>query len=103
MSRKIDKRLRAALFRDRLAQAIAQRGMSQADLAREIGVDRSTISALLAAGGKRLPNAQVIGECAAALGVSSDWLLGLSARPEQAADLIAAAITMTEAPRALVV
>jgi transcriptional regulator with XRE-family HTH domain len=102
MPPRIDKRDRAALFRDRLAQGMAQGGVSQADLARRIGVDRSTVSQLLAAGLARLPNAQVAAECAAALGVSADWLLGLSARPERAADLIAAAMSMTEAPRALV-
>jgi transcriptional regulator with XRE-family HTH domain len=99
---RIDKRARATLFRSRLAQAMTDRAMSQAELARRIGVDRSTLSQLLADGGARLPNAQVVGECAAALGVSADWLLGLTMRPERAADLIAAAMTMTEAPRALV-
>ena len=78
------------------------KGTSQADLARWIGVDRSTISQLLASEGARLPNAQVVAECAAALGVTADWLLGLSDRPEQAADLLAASITMTPAQRALV-
>ncbi len=78
------------------------RGLSQAALARQIGVDRSSVSQLLTPDTTRLPNAQVIGECATVLGVSSDWLLGLSDRPEQAADLIAAAMTITEAPRALV-
>jgi transcriptional regulator with XRE-family HTH domain len=98
----IDKRARATLFRDRLEQAMTLAGLSQAELARRIGVDRSTVSQLLAGGTARLPNAQVVGECALALGVSADWLLGLSARPEQAATLIAAAMSMPEAPRALV-
>jgi transcriptional regulator with XRE-family HTH domain len=102
MSPRIDKRARATLFRDRLAQAMAQAGLSQAALARRIGADRSTVSQLLAVSTARLPNAQIAAECAAALGVSADWLLGLSARPESAADLIAAALSMTEAPRALV-
>ncbi len=75
---------------------------SQAALARAVGVDRSTLSQLLAPGSMRLPNAQVVAECAAALGVSCDWLLGLSDRRESAAEVIAAAMTMTEAPRALV-
>jgi transcriptional regulator with XRE-family HTH domain len=78
------------------------KGASRAELSRLIGVDRSTISQLLSAEGARLPNAQVVAECAAALGVTSDWLLGLSDRPEQAADLLAASITMTPAQRALV-
>jgi len=95
-----DKRDRASLFRDRLAQAMA--GRSQAALARAVGVDRSTISQLLAPGTKRLPNAQVVAECAAALDVSADWLLGLTDRPERSAELLAGAISMTEAPRALI-
>ncbi len=102
MQAKIDKRDRATLFRDRLTGAMALAGQSRAGLARMIGVDRSTVSQLLAAGGARLPNAQVVGECATALGVSADWLLGLSDRPERVADLIAASMTMTDAPRALV-
>ncbi|MEY8837520.1 transcriptional regulator, partial [Cribrihabitans sp. XS_ASV171] len=65
-------------------------------------VDRSTISQLLTDSGARLPNAHVVGACAAALGVSSDWLLSLSDRPERAAELLAGALSVTEAPRALV-
>lgn len=99
---KIDKRARAAQFRDRLSQAIEQSNLSQSGLARQIGVDRSTISQLLSGDGARLPNAQVVGECAAALGVSADWLLSLSDRPESAADLLANSLTLTEAPRALI-
>jgi transcriptional regulator with XRE-family HTH domain len=102
MPPRLDKRARADLFRARLAEGMAQAGVSQAELARRIGVDRSTVSQILAGATARLPNAQVAAECATALGVSADWLLGLSARPERAADLIAAAMSMTEAPRALV-
>lgn len=76
--------------------------MSQSGLAREVGVDRSTISQLLTGQGARLPNAQVVAECAAALGISADWLLGLTERPERLADLLATSLTMTEAPRALI-
>ncbi|MDE3081665.1 MAG: helix-turn-helix domain-containing protein [Paracoccaceae bacterium] len=102
MTQKIDKRLRASLFRDRLARAMAERGMTQSGLARAVGADRSTISQLLAPSTARLPNAQVAAECAAALGVSADWLLGLTERPERFADLLAASVSMTEAPRALI-
>jgi len=52
--------------------------------------------------GARLANAQVVGECAAALRVSADWLLSLSDRPESAAEIMANSLTLTEAPRALV-
>jgi len=97
-----DKRGRAQLFRTRLQGAMTTQGSTQSGLARAIGVDRSTISQLLTGDGARLPNAQVVAGCAAALGVSADWLLGLTDRPERAADLVAAAIEMTQAPRALI-
>jgi transcriptional regulator with XRE-family HTH domain len=102
MSIIIDKRIRAAQFRSRLSRAIEEAGSNQSALARAVGVDRSTISQLLNDEGARLPNAQVVAECAARLGVSADWLLGLSDRPERAADLLATSLTLTEAPRALV-
>ena len=102
MDEKLDKRVRAAQFRLRLARAMEDRQISQSALARSIGVDRSTVSQLLADDGARLPNAHVIGGCAAALGVSADWLLSLSDRPESAAELLAGSLSMTEAPRALV-
>ncbi|WGW05787.1 helix-turn-helix domain-containing protein [Tropicibacter oceani] len=98
----IDKRTRAALLRTRLAQAMARAGSNQTALARAIQVDRSTISQLLKDDGARLPNAHLVGACAQALGVSSDWLLGLSDRPERAADLLASSMTVSQAPRALI-
>lgn len=97
---KQDKRDRAAIFRSRLTQAIEKAGENQSSLARKVGVDRSTISQILSRKETRLPNAQVVAECAAALGVSGDWLLGLSEFPEQASDLLASSILMTAAPRA---
>ena len=102
MSENIDKRIRADLFRTRLAEAMRLRATNQSALARTIGVDRSTVSQLLKGAGARLPNAQVVAECARALGVSADWLLGLTARPETAADMLANTLSLTEAPRALV-
>lgn len=102
MTSNIDKRVRAEQFRDRLARAMAGRGLTQSALARRIGVDRSTISQLLSGDAARLPNAHVVGACAAELGVSADWLLSLSERPESASDLLASSLSLTEAPRALV-
>jgi transcriptional regulator with XRE-family HTH domain len=96
----LDKRDRSTLFRTRLAEAMDRRGSTQSALARDIGVDRSTVSQLLKSDGSRLPNAQVVAECAAALGVSADWLLGLTERPELAADLLAASMEISAAPRA---
>lgn len=102
MQGKLDKRIRADLFRDRLGVAMLAASVSQAELARLVSVDRSTISQLLAEGSSRLPNAQVVAECALALQVSADWLLGLTDRPEMGAELLAASLVVTEAPRALV-
>ena len=77
-----------------------QAGANQSTLARAAAIDRSTVSQILATGTTRLPNAQVVAEIAAALGISADWLLGLTDRPESAAELMAESLLMTEAPRA---
>lgn len=102
MQDNIDKRDRSEQFRTRLKRAMSDHGSTQSSLARAIGVDRSTISQLLKGDGARLPNAHVVGACASALGVSADWLLSLSDRPESAADLMSANLSLTAAPRALV-
>lgn len=97
-----DKSARADQFRHRLAQALSAQNITQSALARRIGTDRSTLSQVLSDRGARLPSAHVVGACASALGVSSDWLLGLSDRPESAADLLSNSIKLSEAPRAFV-
>ncbi|MDX5593225.1 helix-turn-helix transcriptional regulator [Pseudovibrio sp. SPO723] len=96
----MDKRERAARFRVRLLQALEAAKMSQSALARQIGVERSTISQVVNSEDARLPNAHVVGECAAALNVSADWLLGLTDKPEQAGDLLRTSFSMTRAARA---
>jgi len=98
----MNKSERAAIFRSRLARAMAQSGMTKSDLARQVQVDRSTVTQVLGDDGDRLPNAQFVAAAAAALSVSADWLLGLTDRPEPLADLLASALSLTEAPRALI-
>nr|WP_093150713.1 helix-turn-helix transcriptional regulator [Aliiruegeria lutimaris] len=95
----MDKRDRVVTFRERLIAQMAASGMNRSALARATGVDRSTVAQILAEGTARLPNAHLAAECARALGVSSDWLLGLTDRPERPGDVLAAAMTMTEAAR----
>ncbi len=95
----MDKRDRAVIFRDRLAAQMIVTGFNRSALARATGVDRSTVAQILSEGAARLPNAHLAAECARVLGVSSDWLLGLSDRPERPGDVIAAAMTVTEAAR----
>lgn len=95
----MDKRDRSALFRDRLSDAMHHHGSNRSALARATGVNRSTISQLLDPSTTRLPNAQLAADCAVALGVSSDWLLGLTDRPERPGDVIAHALEVAEAAR----
>ncbi len=102
MDKMIDKRTRATLLRARVGEALAEAGMSQSALARAVGVSRSTLSQLLRSEAPRLPGAQLLGDLAGALGVSADWLLGLSDRPERAAQLARAALSITQAERALI-
>jgi len=102
MPKNIDKLTRAHHFRTRLMQAMQDAGINQSALARTIQSDRSTLSQALTDDGARLPSAHVVGACAAALGVSSDWLLSLSDRPETAADLLSNSFEVSQAPRALV-
>ena len=101
MREKIDKRERAALFRRRLTEAMARAGSNRSALARAAGVDRSTIAQLLGDDGARLPNGHLAADCARALGVSLDWLLGLSDRPERPGEIVAAAVEMTGAARTI--
>ena len=90
---------RSALFRARLMERMQAVGMSRSALARLTGADRSTIAQLLSGDEVRLPNAHLAAECAAALGVSSDWLLGLSERSESAAEVLSASFRIASAKR----
>lgn len=69
----------AELFRERLNALLLERGESRAAFARRAGLDRSTLSLLLAPGGERLPRAETIVAIARAAQVSIDWLLGMTA------------------------
>ncbi len=90
---------RAALFRQRLAEAMAEINTSRSALAGSAGVDRSTVSQLLSAAEPRLPNGHVLAEIADALGVSTDWLVGLSNQSGTAATLLEQVVRRTDAPR----
>lgn len=64
-----------------LNRALALRDMTAADLAREAGVSKATLSLILN-GQRANPTASVVLAIARALDVSSDYLLGLSSEPE---------------------
>lgn len=95
----MDKRDRATIFRKRLLEAMILKDVSRSALARDIQVDRSTIGQLLKDDLPRLPNAQLAADAAQALGVSTDWLLGLTNRPETPGDIVAAAMSLSPAER----
>lgn len=95
----MDKRVRAELFRQRLGEALGKAGLNRSALADRIGVDRSTISQLLGGATARLPNGHVVGEIAGALNVSADWLLGLTTRPDTAADVLEISMQIRDAAR----
>ena len=98
----MDKRARSDLFRNRLQKAMDLKGGTQSSLARKTGADRSTLSQILAGTTPRLPNGQLVAQCANSLGVSADWLLGLSDQPDSLEQILEQAMTMVDAPRALI-
>jgi len=63
----MDKRVRSAVFRKRLLEAMERKRFSRSRLARETAVDRSTIGQLLKEDFARLPNAQLAADAASAL------------------------------------
>ena len=76
------------MFRRRLLELIARGGQSRARFAVRAGLDRSTLSQLLAPDALRLPRAETIARIAGRHGASIDWLLGLSEEPEVTADVV---------------
>jgi len=74
----MDRRALAALFRERLGALVAASPGGLARYARDSGGDRAARSPLLDPAADRLPRAETLRALAAARGVSTDWLLGLS-------------------------
>ena len=84
----MDRRDVSRVFRARLSDAMERSGASRADLARRVGIDRSTLTQLLSADLDRLPRADTVAAVAAELKVSLDWLLGLSHVEKLGADIL---------------
>lgn len=76
------------IFRKRLHESMQERGFNQSELSRETGVDRSTLSQLLAEENLRMPRADTVASLARSLQVSSDWLLGLSQDSRYGAEIL---------------
>ena len=88
MTVNLDRRDVARAFRDRLTEALDRSGMSRIELARSVGIDRSTLSLLMSEETDRLPRADTAAAIANALQVSLDWLLGLSNEADLGADIV---------------
>ena len=68
-------------FNENLKEARIKKGLSQKEVADNIGVAKSTYS--LYESGNREPNVQTIKKIADFLGISADELLGLSDQPTE--------------------
>jgi transcriptional regulator with XRE-family HTH domain len=77
-SETLDRRDILPRFQQRLRQVLARSELSQTDFAQAAGLDRSTLSQLLAPGADRLPRVESIAAIARVGNISLDWLLGLS-------------------------
>src|SRR3546814_9844874 len=73
----MDRRRTGESCRERLTQVFERSGLSRSAFAAKAGLDRSTLSQLLAAANDRLPRAETIAAIAEQEQVSTDWLLGL--------------------------
>ena len=96
----VDKRDTTRLFRERLVQALDRSALSRAEVARRIGVDRSTLSQILATDAVRLPRADTAAALASTLQVSLDWLMGLSAEERFGADILEQSLEISPTGRA---
>jgi transcriptional regulator with XRE-family HTH domain len=63
------------VFVKRFQQACQETGLNQMELAQKIGTSQGSISRFLY--GSSVPRVSILFKMALALGVSSDWLLGL--------------------------
>jgi transcriptional regulator with XRE-family HTH domain len=90
-----DRHETVAVFRARFLEALESAGLSRSALARQTGVDRSTLSQLLSPGNDRLPRADTVAAIASVLKVSLDWLLGLSHEAKLGADVLQESLQFT--------
>lgn len=85
-------------FRTRLGDAMNQAKLNRAQLADRAGVDRSTLSQLMAEDDTRLPRADTLAAIAGPLQVSVDWLLGLSGEPRGGAAILEESLQIATRP-----
>ncbi len=74
----MDRRVTAGVLRERLTEVIRRSGLSQAQFANALKVDRSTLVQILSPTTDRLPRAETLAHIARLGGVSLDWLVGIT-------------------------
>jgi transcriptional regulator with XRE-family HTH domain len=84
-----DRRDLLPCFQQRLRLVLARSELSQTDFAAAAGIDRSTLSQLLAPGADRLPRVESLAAIAQVGNTSLDWLLGLSQGDRPDAGMVA--------------
>lgn len=82
---------RSLVFRQRLADRIAERGLTQVALARAVGVSHVTINNYLR-GVRSLPRAEELLAMARVLEVTMEWLLGGGEGSEDSAPKVGAGV-----------
>ncbi len=85
----MDRQRAAEIFRTRLLELIGRNQESRSAFAARVGMDRSTLSQLLAGDNERLPRAETVIAIANAAQVSCDWLFGLTQDERIGAELVA--------------
>jgi transcriptional regulator with XRE-family HTH domain len=75
-------------FRQRLREVIRRSGLNRSTFAKRVGIDRSTLSQILAPGTQRLPRVDTLRAIAKSERVSIDWLVGLSEQGSLAPDIV---------------
>ena len=88
----VDRRVTASAFRLRLLEVIQRSGMSQAQFARALRIDRSTLVQILSPTTDRLPRTETLAQIARLGRVSLDWLVDVTppepAEPRVTADSV---------------
>jgi len=84
----VDKQHTAETLRTRLLEVIGRTGLSRSAFARKVGLDRSTLSQLLAPSAVRLPRVETLAAIAVSEQVRVDWLIGLTEQGEKGTDIL---------------
>lgn len=87
------------IFRQRLREAMGDAELNRSQLALKAGIDRSTLSQLLSSDLARLPRADTVAAIATVLGVSLDWLLGLSGESARSAAILNESVQISPEPQ----